>query len=325
VLKRKIFRYVFRFLIGALVLTGVGGLTYESIGESRDRHRFQSRGCSYDVGGRHLQLNCSGQGSPTVILEAGMLGIGEMWAPVQAEVAKFTRVCSYDRAGYGWSEPGPLPRTSRRIAEELHSLLVEAGEAPPFLLAGASAGGFHVRVYSGLYGDQVAGMVLVDSSHPEQTARFRFPANPLSEEEKWEPFLPLAHRLGWIRFFLTLQDRSKGFSEFEWAEIGFLVNEVGSLKTLLREAESFAEDGEEVLHSGTLGDKPLIVLTGGRVEDAKMRKIWVEELQADLAHLSTRGKQVVLKDAGHTIQLEDPEAVVHAIQELYLAVKGLTH
>ena len=121
-----------------------------------------------EVGQAKLNLNCTGMGSPNVILEsgAGMSSVG--WAAIQPQIAKFTRVCSYDRAGYGWSGSGPEPRTSLQIAKELKLLLDTGGEKGPYILVGPSFGGFIARVFAGLYPTETAGMVLVDAMHEDQ-------------------------------------------------------------------------------------------------------------------------------------------------------------
>src|SRR5688572_2762004 len=122
-----------------------------------------------EVNGHRLHLNCMGEGSPIVVYEAGASGSSLDWEKVQPAVAAATRSCSYDRAGYGWSEPSTAPKaTSRDIARELHELLREAGEEAPYLLVGHSLGGFHVQMFAQLYPDEVVGAVLVDSSHEDQ-------------------------------------------------------------------------------------------------------------------------------------------------------------
>jgi pimeloyl-ACP methyl ester carboxylesterase len=140
------------------------------------------------VNGRQMHLVCTGTGEPPVILEGPQTGISALWLPVQNGVAAFAETCSYDRAGFGFSDPGPLPRTSPNIASELHALLSSASIKPPYILVGASAGGFHVRAYAGAYLDDVAGVVLVDSSHPDQARKLHLPENPTAQYKKWELF-----------------------------------------------------------------------------------------------------------------------------------------
>ena len=149
----------------------VSGIVYEQLGRRRDHRRLPQIGRSVDIGGRSLNISCSGTGAPPVIFESGGNGPGLMWEPLQAEVAKFTQACWYDRAGEGWSDLGPFPHTSVAIARDLHELLKRAGVHPPYVLAGWSFGGLNSRIYGGLYPKEIAGMVLIDSSHEDEPLR----------------------------------------------------------------------------------------------------------------------------------------------------------
>lgn len=150
-----------------IAVLALAGIIYEQIGERRDRRCYRQIGHSVDIGGRTLNLYCSGEGSPSVVFEGAGHTAGYAWAGIQAEAAKFTRACWYDRAGYGWSDPGPSPRTFKAIAKDLHLLLRTAAVAPPYVLVGATAGAFHVRVYTGLYPAEVAGAVLIHADDPD--------------------------------------------------------------------------------------------------------------------------------------------------------------
>ena len=134
--------------------------------------RYPAPGQLVDMGGYRMHISCQGEGSPTVILEAGGGDSSLIWALVQPQVAKITRVCAYDRAGFGWSDLSPKPRTAQNIVEELHILLVKSGITGPYILVGHSMGGMIIRLYAHQYPDEVAGMVLVDSVHEEQSLRF---------------------------------------------------------------------------------------------------------------------------------------------------------
>ena len=171
----RLWRILKRLLVGILLLViiaAISGIAYQSILNARDAHRHPQEGRSIPLGpefpGVSLNLNCTGSGSPTVILDTGLGVPAAGWDLVQPEVAKFTRVCSYDRAGYGWSTPGPMPRTSEQIVKELHALLTAAGEKGPYILVAHSFGGFNVRLYTAQYPNDVAGLVLVDTSHEDQ-------------------------------------------------------------------------------------------------------------------------------------------------------------
>src|SRR5258706_5486629 len=131
--------------VGIVGFVAGAGLVYQAIGEYHDHLRYPPKGALIAVGPNKMHLHCTGQGEPAVMLEAPQTGLSAIWRPVQDAVSRFAQVCSYDRAGFGWSESGSLPRTSERIASELHSLLKQAGVRPPFVMVGASAGGFHVR------------------------------------------------------------------------------------------------------------------------------------------------------------------------------------
>jgi pimeloyl-ACP methyl ester carboxylesterase len=131
-------------IVALIALTG--GMAYESIGRISDARRFPIRGRMVDIGGYRLNINCTGTGSPTVILDSGLGEPALSWNGVQAGVARFTRVCSYDRAGYGQSDPGPQPRSSLQVARELHALLERSQTPGPYVLVGHSFGGYNVRV-----------------------------------------------------------------------------------------------------------------------------------------------------------------------------------
>jgi len=145
----------------ALVLVGLGA-GYEEMQRRRDAERFPRIGRAVDIGGRTLNIFCSGEGSPTVIFESDALTPGYGWVYIQREVARITRACWYDRAGYGWSDPGPTPHTSALNVSDLHELLRLDGVPPPYLLVGDGFGTLDVRVYAGLRPGEVAGTVLVD-------------------------------------------------------------------------------------------------------------------------------------------------------------------
>src|SRR3989442_5860857 len=159
-------------LCGVIVVAALTGAAYQWIASRNDLAANPPPGRLVDVGGHRLHIWCTGSGEPTVILENGLGGSGLVgWSFVQPEVAKFSRVCSYDRAGTGYSDPGPWPRTARRIAHELAQLLDRTGISGPLVLVGASIGGLLVRVFASEHGERVVGLVLVDASHEDQEVR----------------------------------------------------------------------------------------------------------------------------------------------------------
>ena len=176
--RRRLRSWIRRGLLGlviGLVALAVIGVIYQAFGTEIYRRIYPPPGELVDVGGHTLHINCVGEGSPTVLLESGSGANSTAWANIQPEVADTTRVCAYDRAGSGWSEPRNLlsirPGDPQQIAGELHTLLGNAGIDGPYVLVGHSFGGLYVLMYADLYPNEVEGMVLVDSSHPEQSAR----------------------------------------------------------------------------------------------------------------------------------------------------------
>ena len=161
----------FVWMILGLLALAVMGAIYQAIATEIDQRTYPPPGQMVDVGTHSLHINCVGQGSPTVILDAANLGMSAHWVRVQQQLAQTTRVCAYDRAGMGWSGPGPEPRDARQISSELHTLLKGADTEGPYVLVGHSYGGLYARMYAARYPNHVAGVALVDSSHPEQFTR----------------------------------------------------------------------------------------------------------------------------------------------------------
>ncbi|HEV7968343.1 MAG TPA: alpha/beta hydrolase [Candidatus Acidoferrales bacterium] len=176
--KSRIWKSATRLVLTPVIIAmgaAAAGAAYQAVGKLQDARRFPERGRSIalgpEFGNTSLNLDCSGQGRPTIILDGGIGVPAVGWIKVQPEVAEFSRVCSYDRAGYGWSGVGLEPRTSVQIAKELKALVNAAGEEGPYVLVGHSFGGFNVRVFTELYPADVSGLVLVDGAHEVERSR----------------------------------------------------------------------------------------------------------------------------------------------------------
>lgn len=327
--KRRVKRAFLSF-VALLIFLAVTGAAYQSASERADRKRFPQVGRSIDVGGFTLNLNCTGQGQPTVVLESG-LGIPAVgWQLVQPQIAKFARVCSYDRAGYGWSDAGSFPRTSREIAFELHTLLANAHVPPPYILVGHSFGGFTVRLFHQLYPAEVAGVVLVDSSEEDQQQKMsrsirEANAKDLRQLRRMSAVMPFLIDFGIARAAMTRSLYNEKLLAELRDELIYLQLQRKYVQTILSEESYFSESANQVRASGTLGDKPTIVLTAGAAlpipgvpdEDAsQFFAAWVGELQPRLAHLSTRGRQIILPNSHHLIPFEQPDAVVSAVNDV---------
>jgi pimeloyl-ACP methyl ester carboxylesterase len=333
-LRRWVKRVLFAF-VALLLLASASGAVYQAISERWDRQRFPQIGRSVDIGGFSLNLHCTGQGKTTVVLESG-LGIPALgWQLVQPEIAKFASVCSYDRAGYGWSDPGPFPRTSREIARELHTLLENAHVAPPYILVGHSFGGFNVRLFHLLYPGEVVGVVFVDASQEDQGLKMRRSmreanAKDLRQLQRMDSIVGFLIDLGIARASMTRSMEIEKIPPDLRDELIYLQLQRKYVDAMASEENSFEDSVDQVRGAGTLDQKPVIVLTAGAFVDipgvpkedsGEFFASWVGELQPRLAHLSTRGRQIVLLNSHHLIPFEQPQAIVDAVKEV-LAESG---
>ena len=299
----------------------------------RTRERYPAPGKLVDVSGQRMHIHCAGSGSPTVIVDAGNACFSLEWMPIQEKLQSTTRVCVYDRAGYGWSEAGPAPRGGAHAVAELHDLLQAAGEPGPYVLVGHSLGGIHARMYAAHYSDEVAGLVLIDTAaeedvSPELEQQMRASIGfdqvmrllsgsgllrilgPLGGEQAMPETarkLPAELREVYLQLLLDPQQYTTG------------IDEMAQLPQTLRQAR------DALAGQPSLGDLPLIVLTAGQqmapgstpFDD---RHVPVEEdviaAQGALAALSSRGEQRVIESSGHQVHLDAPEAVLAAIRDV---------
>jgi pimeloyl-ACP methyl ester carboxylesterase len=294
--------------------------------------KYPPIGQMVDVGGYKLHIYCQGTGSPTVVMDAGTGTTGLYWSLVQSEVAKSVQTCVYDRAGYGWSDKSPQPRSVKVIVNELHSLLSNANIAGPYVLVGHSLGGIIVRHYTQSYPQEVVGMVLVDSAQEQQFQRFpkeivAATNQGLAESRRLEllvasglPALnpaqvPLESKLP--------REAAEAYRALVLANPNHLATARGEIEALER------GDTEPVT---TLGDLPLIVLSHGHFDPSTLgaditaeianqyEQTW-QELQVELTALSSNSKRIVAEQSGHNIHLDQPELVISAIQDIVAVVK----
>ena len=294
-------------LVLGLMLTGA---IYESAAETADAQAFPPPGQVVDVGGYRLHLNCTGSGSPTVVIDAGWGDASAGWGWVQPEVAKTTRVCTYDRAGMGWSEASPQPRTAREFATELHTLLAEANEPGPYMLVGHSLGGYTMRVYAHDYPEEVAGLVLID---PQNLSTSGVATSQPAPKPGGTSLPALIARIGLVRLLSGVKQDLPPQDQQAYKALSVTPRWI---QTALDEGRGMAESGAQARAVTTLGDLPLIVLSRGKDMDADSAASQARYLQ-----LSTDSEQLFADHSGHNIHWEQPEAAVAAIVQMVRQVR----
>ena len=335
--RRPIWRWTRRILIVSLILNGVLviiGVTYQAIATAIDARKFQPPGQLVDVGGYRLHINCIGEGTPTVVMESGCGGSSLDWCFVQPAVAQFTRACTYDRAGYGWSDPGPTPRVGQRVVSELHALLTKAGIEGPYVLVGHSLGGLYIRLYASQYPDEAAGMVLVDTTHEDLISRLSSNERRLQAAFVWlvrltriTAPLGIPRLFGRSAFLMEVPEQIKPMADavgFRSKAYSAMFEEIAAMRLIMAEVGSArARDPRP--------DWPLVVLTQGFAHlnslnlpsdspDMRLPKVLME-LQTDLTRLSSNSTHIIAKKSNHYIHLDQPDLVIDAIRRVVESVR----
>ena len=267
----------------------------------------------YEVGGYKMHLYCTGEGSPTIVLDAGLGNDSLIWANAQPELSKITQVCSYDRSGFGWSEARPEPRDAKRLNDELHGLLSAAGVTGPIVLMGHSISGLYIRDYAARYPQNLLGLVFVDGSTPLQDERFPAEIQLMEKQEsaelrklEWLSVLGLRRAMGGCA-------PEEGFSKSAAKMIAEDQCRTSVLAAAAQEFNSIQQSGDETIHTGPFGNLPILIFSqdleqpatpGISAEAGKsVSKTW-NEMQEDLKKLSTRSRRIIAKGSSHYVQVD---------------------
>src|SRR5215210_5728314 len=312
-------------LVVVLLALAVFGAIYQAVATEIAERAYPAPGEMVGVKGHSMHINCVGQGSPTVVLDSGMAMFSAQWIRVQREVSGTTRVCSYDRAGMGWSEMGPDPRDAKQITGELHSLLSKAGIEGPYVLVGHSLGGISMLTYANRYPDEVAGVTLVDSTIDTYQFSHRPEAQDSNEPQKQTSAVgfqlvrlgvSLPARLGIVRLLSELDPASPELPQKQRAQIDALTPSTRQWSTSALEFLA----PTQTRRLGSLGNKPLAVVTAGASEPS-----WLKQ-QDKLATLtSSNSIHRVVKGATHeslVYDRSDSQAPSAAIDEVVAAVRN---
>lgn len=319
----KWFKRISLGLLALIVVLIAGGFVYEQISRYSSTKKYLPHGKMVDVGGYKLHIDARGLGQPVVVFESGLDQGGSLaWSKVQDSVAKFATSISYDRAGILFSERGSKPKDGESMAEDLHTLLQQSGHQGPYILVGHSMAGIILRSFIQKYPKEVAGIVFVDTSHPEQLTRFPELAKLLNDMPP-DGLLKFAANIGLIRAFLdesypsTLKTDSINIVQKAFFPRSF--------NAVLEEKNQFPVMCLTANKINSFGDIPLTVITGtspSRVNELpdpelgkKFTPYWLE-MQKEQLRLSTKSEHILAAKSGHYVQLDEPELVIGAIRKM---------
>jgi pimeloyl-ACP methyl ester carboxylesterase len=335
------------FGAGVFAIALVSGLVYERVERAKDRENFPQIGSFVDIGGRMLNIYCSGEGQPAVVLESGARWTfykspkdmfekgaprpGYSWVWIQRELAKLTTACWFDPAGAGWSDLGPYPRDSASQARDLHALLEGAHVPPPYLLVAESSAALDARVFTGFYPAQVAGLVLINALHPDfliatrPGRRGKGPRFPGFVGHSQDLAAQAFNQVGFYRLGLGKRPPPAPPSQYltisEWNTIWHLSQASKARSALLQDIASWEQSTIEARAAGSLGDRPLIVVSSEDSEVAtEYRRVWMEQ-QADLVRLSGRGRQEAVEETNGDLIYEAPRAITEVVRQVLVDVR----
>lgn len=302
------------YQIGIIVLSVFLSLVlYQKLATEIDDYRYSPPGSLVDIGGYKLHVNTRGQGDVTVICDAGLSGTSLGWSLVQEEASKFARVCSYDRAGYSWSDPSPLERTSTNIAKELYALLKKADIPGPYILIGHSFGGANALLFADLYPQETIGVILVDSVHEDMLQELPSSPRGFFDHPKIQWFLSF---IGYKRLKGLSEEIKEMFHplppEIRAAYIAQM-NKTRYIETVHRELNGLNESLLQL--SKVHLQQPLIIITAGIISNSEAGRKW-EKLQEKLLSKSKKSKQIIAENSDHMINHHQPKIIVDAIHEM---------
>ena len=316
-----------RIATGALVATVllVSGLLIAGARlKSSIRQSNPPPGELVDVGGHRMHIHCTGEGGPTVVLAAGLDDFSIFWSFVQPEIAKFSRVCSFDRSGLGWSEPSAAPRTIENMVTELHTLLANAGVTAPIVIVGHSFGGPQVELYAATYPEDIRGMVLIDAAPDGLFLRLSTWGGLIAQKVGLYRTLVTLDRLGLLALTST-RIPARGLPDEAVAQYRAIAVSTGYFRTAVAENEAFEENLAQLRAAHVnLGRTPLTVISRGYWEpipalsasdNEQAWQAW-QEMQSELVGLSTDSTRTIATASEHNVQLQQPQLVVDAVRDI---------
>ena len=324
---RKVAERIVLSVVVILVAVLTGSSAYNAIALHLFWAANQPPGAFYSVNGHKMHINSTGSGSPTIILEAGLGNDSLTWGGVQPVLSSTTRVCSYDRAGFGWSDPLPAPRDADHIAAELHELLLQAKVTGPIVLMGHSVGGIYLRDYATRYPENLAGFVFEDSSIPLQDENPVIKAASGKVPPRWafELLTKSAMSTGIPRLLGMCSQSIKGFdahaAKLQAEDICHT-----NVSPMFDALDSFNRSGQETVHTGPYGALPILIISEDTAKvpagvSAEAAGVFYG-MQEDLKKLSTRSRRITAKGSTHYIHIDRADLIEKEVPLFIEQIRG---
>lgn len=328
----KIMLYIFGALIALIVIWLTLGYLFQVQATKQFAEKFPAKGQLVDVNGHKMHIYCTGEGDKTVILDVGNGRTSLDWSLVQPELSKTARVCIFDRAGYGWSDPATTPRTGKNIVEEQKKMLEAAGITGPYILVGHSGGGMYARIFAKYYPEDVEGIVLVDSAATSADTLPALQKATMMQTQQMKVMkllstfniLPVLGKIGGEK---AIPDFIKKLPEELHTPYLASLSRPSQFEAMLKEEEQLSTKDSEVwqeLNSITdFGDIPVVILSAQHtfptsIANAEEINEYLQQSQKDLLKLSTNAKQIVAEKSSHDIHLDQPELIIQAVKDILI-------
>jgi pimeloyl-ACP methyl ester carboxylesterase len=325
----KVIRVCTVTLIVSVLVAGVGA-AYNSLSIRHYRHLAGVPGKRYDVGGYSMNLYCTGRGAPTIILSSGLGDDITVWAKVQPVLSQHTRVCSYDRAGFGWSEPQPGSHDADAISSHLHQLIQVAGIQRPVVLVGHSISGIYLRSYAAHYPSDLEGLVFIDGATPLQDSRIPKELLKIQQDQRREmPWQKLLMTLGWYRLHGDCTAIPSGYEAYSrWIKADSCVP--SQVKAVEEELDAEQTSGRETVHAGPFGDLPVLILSrdpsvlppNWPAPVARANALVWNQMQEEAKGLSRQSRRIIAKGSDHYLQNDRPDLVNREIGSFLAMIRS---
>jgi pimeloyl-ACP methyl ester carboxylesterase len=304
-------------LVLLCLLTLAAGAAYNALSIRYARKVAGTPGKLYDIGGYSMHLYCTGQGSPTIILSSGLGDDFTSWARVQPVLSQQTRVCSYDRAGFGWSQSRLGTQDANVISKQLHKLVEAAAIQRPFILVGHSISGIYLRAYADHYPGDLAGLVFVDGATPLQDDRIPKELVKIQDDQRRQmPWQKLLMTLGWYRLHAECTSIPPGFEAYRaWIKADSCIP--SQIDAVENELDAEHASGEETIHAGPFGNLPVLILSrdpnvlpsNWPAPVARANAVVWNQMQEEAKGLSTQSERIIAKGSDHYLQNDRPDLV----------------